>query len=138
MSWAKKRAESSSRERERRSGFERLIEKQLIAAGVEYSYEKEPLYFTPPLRRRRKTFDWFVTTRTGKEIIVETKGWWIPKARLAELEAIKQNPDRDIRYVFQRVNKPIYKGSKATYADVCQAQGILYAEGVIPQGWLDE
>ena len=138
MNWAKRRAASSSRERQRRSGFERLIERQLIAAGVEYTYEKEALYFTPPLRRRRKTFDWFVTTRTGKEIIVETKGWWDTKARLAELYAIAQHPDRDIRYVFQRSSTPIYKGSKTTYADVCQAQGILYAEGVIPQSWLDE
>lgn len=136
--WAQKRAASSSRERERRSGFERLIEKQLVGAGVEYVYEKEPLYFIPVTLRRRKTFDWFITTRSGKEIIVETKGWWEPKARIAELQAIEQNPDRDIRYVFQRLSAKIRKGSKTTYADVCRKAGVPCAEGLVPQEWLDE
>jgi len=106
--------------------------------GVKYVYEKAPTYFTPPSRRCRKTFDWHITLASGKELIVETKGWWEPKARIAELHAIRQNPQLDIRYVFQNANAKIRKGSKTTYADVCRKEGVLYAEGVIPPEWLRE
>lgn len=141
MGWttrSHRRTRATSRSDQRRSGFEVTFEAQLKAGGVEYTYEKEPLYFTPPAKRRRKTFDWFITTRTRKEIIVETKGWWEPKARLAELEAIRQNPDRDIRYVFESSRKTITSKSRTTYADVCQKESILYSDLVIPQEWLDE
>lgn len=136
--WATKKAESNSRVRQLKSKFEARIKRQLEGAGVKYSYEARPLYFTPAPRKCRKTFDWWITTRSGKLIIVESKGWWEPKARIAEIECIKQNPDLDIRYVFQRASTPIRKGSPTTYAKVCQDNDIPYAEGAIPEEWLDE
>ena len=138
MTWATKRASASSSERARRSQFEVVFEKQLKVLGLEYVYEKEPTYFTPPSKVRRKTFDWHITLRSGKQIIIETKGWWQTKDRIAELEAIKQNPHLDIRYVFQRANAKIRKGSKTSYADVCRKHGVLFSEGVIDPRWLDE
>jgi hypothetical protein len=136
--WTKARAASNSRIRALKSDFEARIRRQLEGAGVEYAYEQRPLYFTPAPRKCRKTFDWWITTRSGKLIIVESKGWWRPKRRIAEIECIKQNPDMDIRYVFQKASTPIRKGSKTTYAKVCHKHGIPYAEGAIPQEWLDE
>lgn len=122
-----------------RSGFEDTITKQLEFAGVEYTYELRPLYFIPPAKRRKKTFDFFIRTLgTGKLIVVETKGWWKPSARLAELECIKQNPDFDIRYVFMNPNSKISKRSKTTYANVCDNLGIAWAKGSIPMAWLHE
>ncbi len=139
MGWPPKRSRATgSNSEHRRSGFEELIEKQLIQWGGEYTYETVTVYFTPPVKRRRKTWDWPITTRSGKKIIVETKGWWKPSVRLAELEAIRQNPEHDVRYVFENARTKIYKGSKTSYADVCKALGVPYAEGVIPPEWLDE
>lgn len=138
MNWARKRAQARSTSSRLRSRFEEKFEKELIALGVKYVYEKVATYFTPPSKQRRKTFDWHLTLASGKEIIIETKGYWDSPARLAELECIKQHPELDIRYVFTDSSKPIRKGSKTTYADVCQRNGVLYADGTVPRSWLNE
>jgi len=136
--WVTRKAAWSSKARALRSKFEAQIVAQLEAAGVEFEYEQRPLEFTPPAKARRKTFDFWITTRTDKLIVVEAKGWWVPEDRIAELECIKQHPEIDIRYVFQRSKTPIRKGSKTTYANVCEKVGVLFADGVIPREWLDE
>jgi hypothetical protein len=121
-----------------KSGFEVTLVQQLDDSGVDYTYEAQALKFTPPSKARRKTFDWWITTRSGKLIVVESKGWWAPKARLAEIECIKQNPEYDVRYVFMRSSTKINKTSKTSYADVCIKNNILFADGRIPDDWLDE
>lgn len=138
MDWLKRKRAASTSERDRRSKFEEQFERQLQVLGLEYAYEKSVAYFVPPVRRRHKTWDWTITLESGKQIIIETKGWWQPAARLAEIEAIAQNPDLDVRYVFQNSRTKIRKGSKTTYADVCRKHDILFAEGAIPRSWLDE
>lgn len=51
---------------------------------------------------------------------------------------VTQHPDLDIRMVFSRAKAPIRKGSKTTYADVCDRLGIKYAEKCIPHDWFKE
>jgi hypothetical protein len=121
-----------------RSGYEEQIRAQLDRLGVDYVYEQQALKYVPPVKAHRKTFDWWITTRTGKIIVVESKGWWQPKTRIAELECIAQNPEIDVRYVFQNPNKKIRKGSKTSYADVCRKHGIAFAKGLVPTEWLEE
>ena len=56
-----------------------------------------------------------------------------------KMQLIKeQHPDLDIRMVFNRSASPIRKGSKTTYADICEKLGIPYADKVIPIEWLNE
>jgi hypothetical protein len=138
MSWAKKRAVAEQISRARASKFEDTFEATLIAGGVDYAYEAVRVFFTPPLKAHTKTWDWLITTDSGTEFIIETKGWWPPKVRLAETAAIKQNPAFDVRYCFQRASTKINKGSKTSYADWCDKRGIRWCEGSIPPCWLSE
>jgi hypothetical protein len=135
--WAKQKAAAISN-RKRASKFEEKFEKSLIASGIRYVYEAVKVCFTPPLKTRTKTWDWLITNKSGKMWVAETKGYWERKVRIAETCAIKQNPDVDVRYIFQRAKTPIAKGSKTTYAIWCDKHDILWAEGTIPSAWLDE
>jgi hypothetical protein len=142
MNWRQRKAAWSSKERERRSKFEETFEKTelvaLVEAGGSYVYEKERTHYTPPAKLRTKTFDWWIILPSGKEIIIEQKGFWTPENRRDECEAIAQNPQLDIRYCFQRASTPIRKGSKTTYADWCNKKGIKWSEKTIPKEWLNE
>jgi hypothetical protein len=110
----------------------------LIASGISYVYEAVKVFFVPPAKTRSKTWDWLITNKSGYTWVAETKGYWPRATRLKETEAIKQNPNVDVRYIFQRANTPIGKGSKTTYAKWCDKHDILWAEGTIPLAWLDE
>jgi hypothetical protein len=135
--WARKKAAGERISRARASKFEETFEKTLVAAGIQYAYEAIKVKFTPPAKERTKTWDWLITTDSGKTFIVETKGWWPPRNRLDETEAIHQNT-ADVRYCFQRASTPIRKNSKTTYGDWCSKNGILWCEGTIPLSWLSE
>jgi hypothetical protein len=137
MNWAKKKAQAERTSRIRASKFEESFEKTLIAGGVVYTYEAIKVKFTPPAKERTKTWDWLIETDSGKTFVCETKGYWSPRNRLDETEAIHQNT-ADVRYCFQRAKTPIRKGSKTTYADWCDKNGILWCEGTIPPSWLCE
>lgn len=50
----------------------------------------------------------------------------------------KQNPRKDIRFVFGNSKNKIAKGSNTTYASWCKKNGFLYADKRIPWGWLIE
>lgn len=136
--WAKKRAQARSISDGLRSGLEEKFKKQLDIRGVKYTYETCIVYFTPAVKKHRKTWDWTLTLPSGKVVIIETKGYWPSETRLAEIAAILQNPDLDVRYVFQDSRKKIRKGSNTSYADVCRKYSIPFADLVLPQEWLDE
>ena len=57
-----------------------------------------------------------LTTRTGKLIIIETKGRFVTADRQKMLLVKEQYPDLDIRFVFSNPNSRISKKSKTTYA----------------------
>lgn len=138
MPWAKrpKRPKTSSGQL-RRSKFEVAVEEQqlLTVEGLTFDYERVPLFWMPEVKRRQKTFDWWITTPTGQEFVLEGKGYWPPPDRLSETQAVLQNPEYDIRYLFQR-DQAIRKGSKTKYTDWCRKHGIAAAVGVIPKEWL--
>lgn len=102
-----------------------------------FAYEKHALYYTPPSKQRKKTFDFFITLSSGKLYVLETKGWWTPTDRIRETECIKQNSGVDIRYLFSNAHAKIRKGSKTTYAMWCDKHGIKWAHRLLPQVWLE-
>ncbi len=135
QTWAKKKALARARISKLKSGFERTVLDVLLVKGIEVDYEVEAVPFTPA--PKTKTFDFWVTTRTGKRIVIECKGPWLPEVRRDECLAIEQNPQLDVRYVFMR-DQPIRRGSKTRYSDFCHKKGILCAFGGVPDAWLDE
>lgn len=131
-----------------RSGLESDTFNDLKEKGVTFEYEPSwgKIKYIEPAKTRTYSPDFFITTRSGKQIIVETKGIWDradrEKHRLIKL----QHPDLDIRFVFHRSKSKIRKDSKTTYADICSGKGWgpfknltwKFADKKIPQEWLDE
>lgn len=122
-----------------RSGLEETVAASLRDRHVPFTYEKLVLPWVEPETKHRYTPDFVLETRTGKTIIIETKGRWFRADRLKMLAVVKQHPDLDIRMVFQQPNARIAKGSKTTYAVWCQKKlGILWSKGDIPTSWILE
>lgn len=116
-----------------RNSFEKSgkdwLEKNKIAFGYEtarvpYTLTKYyvPDFSIPPMGNR-----------PGMHI--EFKGYLRPQD-IVKMKAVKRcNPELDIRFVFQSVNKKVRKGSNMTYADWCKKYGFIYAEKTIPKKW---
>ena len=129
-----------------RSGLEDDNVKYLKSKGVEFSYESLKIPYTIPASNHTYTPDFIITTKSGKTIIVETKGIWSYDDRLKHLLIRQQHPEFDIRFVFSRSKSTISKGSKTTYGMICKGLGRgkfkgvewLYADKKIPEEWLLE
>lgn len=122
-----------------RSGLEEGNAALLRSRGIFFTYEQRKLKWLPEVKFRTYTPDFEITTRSGKKIIVETKGYWTTDDRQKMRCVVQQHPDLDIRIVFQNPNAKIRKGSKTTYADWCQKfLGIPWAAKLIPDAWLEE
>lgn len=129
-----------------RSGLEEKNAKYLEELGVPFTFETLRIPYTVPATNHKYTPDFIVTTKTGKTIIVETKGIWAYSDRLKHLLIREQHPELDIRFVFDRSKSKISKKSTTTYADICEGlgrgkfKGITwqYADKRIPEEWLLE
>lgn len=129
-----------------RSGLEDRVEKQLSQTECTYGYEADKILYTVPEKEHKYTPDFTVTTKSGKVIYVETKGIWDSDDRYKHLLIKQQHPELDIRFVFSNSKAKIRKGSKTTYADVCNGLGRApfknvtwqYADKLIPTEWLEE
>lgn len=119
-----------------RSGLEGKVSASLESRRVAAWYETVKLNYTPA--PRRYTPDFLVRSRRGHEFYVETKGYFDAADRRKFLEVLASNPGIDLRLVFQRARTPISKGSKTTYGDWANKHGITWAEGDVPDEWLDE
>tara|TARA_Y100000310_G_scaffold69195_1_gene64634 strand:+ start:402 stop:662 length:261 start_codon:yes stop_codon:yes gene_type:complete len=71
-------------------------------------------------------------------IHIEAKGLFDPADRRKAKAVRKQNPDLDIRFVFQRPKAKISKGSRTTYAKWCEQHGFMWADRMIPPAWIME
>ena len=118
-----------------RSGLEERVAQQLNNVGVKFKYETLTISFTQPEEERCYTPDFIL----DNGIIVETKGQFVTSDRKKHKIIKKQFGDEyDIRFVFSNPNTRIGKKSKTTYADWCLTYGFKFAEGDIPQAWIDE
>lgn len=81
-----------------RSTYEGAVAKALLDDGVEFQYEKLRVrYFLPKIYIP----DFTVTTESGREIIIEAKGWFAPEDKRKMLAVKRWNPELDIRLLFQ-------------------------------------
>ncbi len=132
----------------RRSGLEDKIEAQIKAVKIPYLYEPSDgkIPYVIPASNHKYTPDFYITTKSGKSIIIEAKGIWDSDDRKKHLLIRQQHPNLDIRFVFSRSKARIRKGSKTTYADICEGKGRApfkdvtwkYADKLIPIEWMKE
>lgn len=116
-----------------RSKLEADIGVSLRDASVPFKYEEEVIRYTVPSRTARYTPDFKIGS-----IYIEAKGKFEASDRQKHLLVKEQQPDLDIRFVFQNPNQKIAKASKTTYAKWCEKHGFLYAKKEIPHSWLKE
>ena len=116
-----------------RSMYEKDIADQLDKEGIEYEYERETIIYIQPAQTRKYNPDFFLPNG----IIIEAKGKWTIEDRKKMVNVIEQNPDLDIRMLFQHDNK-LNKNAKQRYSTWCDKRNIVYAVGKIPAAWLKE
>ena len=119
-----------------RSGLENRIADQISEAGLSVDYETDVISFYWPERMARYTPGFKLPKPGGGFFFLEVKGRWVTGDRQKMILVRQQNPDLDIRMLFQRATNRLYKGSKTTYADWCDMNGIAWCEKSIPTDWL--
>lgn len=117
-----------------RSGLEKRVADDLLSRGTPYLYEKLKISYSVPQRQATYTPDFVLENG----IIVEAKGVFDTQDRAKHLLVKEQHPELDIRFVFQRGNQPIYKGSPTTHGAWCDKHGFQWAEKLIPPAWAKE
>lgn len=117
-----------------RSGFEEKIARELRGLKVPFTHEPIKVSYV----KKSHYIPDFVLEHNEKQIIIEVKGYFLSKDRTKHLEVRKQNPELDIRFVFNNSSNKLNKNSKTTYADWCNKHGFLYADRHVPLEWIEE
>ena len=113
-----------------RSQLEKRVATLLDGLGVSFEYESEKLGYTI---EHSYTPDFVLPNYT----YLEAKGYWSPADRRKILSVKKDNPDIDLRMVFQSPYNKISKKSKTTYAQWCEKHDIPWSSyHNIPIEWL--
>jgi len=117
-----------------RSKLEERVAKDLKERRIKFGYENKQVTYLQPAKKRTYLIDF----QLPNGIIVETKGRLTMEDRKKMLWVKQSNPHLDIRFVFERANQKIRKGSKTTYGDWATKNGFIWAEKVVPKEWLEE
>ena len=113
-----------------RSKLEENVADLLFQLKVDYEYESRHF---PYVIQHQYCPDFILPNGT----ILECKGYWSPADRRKIKQVVKDNPDLDLRMVFQNPFNRISKKSKTTYAKWCTRYGIKWcAYHAIPVEWL--
>ena len=113
-----------------RSGTEGQVAEFLNTMKVVYEYEPCNIPYTLQCNYKPD----FVL---ANGIHLEVKGYFPAKDRRKMIAVKKDNPDLDIRFVFQKPFNVIYKGSKTTYAQWCEKHGFKWTSYYdIPIEWI--
>lgn len=122
-----------------RSWFEVDIAIDALERGIVFEYEKGHIVWIEPEKVRKYKPDYFVTKRNGDLMLVEAKGRWTAEDRKKICFVTEQNPDLDLRMLFERDNTLSKAKRSQKYSDWCTKKGIKFAIGrSIPEEWLDE
>ena len=113
-----------------RSKLEERISNLFDELGVIYEYESSKVAYTI---QHHYVPDFILPNH----IHLEAKGYWDAADRRKILAVKKDNPDLDLRMVFQSPFNTISKKSKTTYAKWCEKHDIPWcAFHTIPIDWL--
>ena len=134
LEWAKKAYAKIKARHEKpikfRSKLEEKIADLLEGLGVSYEYESTKVPYTI---QHNYHPDFVLPNYT----YLEAKGYWDAADRRKILAVKKDNPDIDIRMVFQSPYNTISKKSKTTYAMWCEKHAIPWTSfHNIPLEWM--
>ena len=113
-----------------RSKLEEKVADLLTNLGVTYEYESVKIAY-------QIAHNYNPDFILPNGIILECKGYWDAADRRKIKTIVKDNPDIDLRMVFQSPYNTISKKSKTTYAKWCDKHDIPWtAYHEIPLDWL--
>ena len=113
-----------------RSKLEQSVASVLDQVGAKYEYESCKVAYTI-----QHLYNPDFVLVNG--VMLETKGYWDAEDRRKIKAVMRDNPDIDLRMVFQAPYNKISKKSKTTYAQWCEKHGIKWAAAhAIPIDWL--
>ena len=113
-----------------RSQLEERVAELLTNLGVTYEYETTKIAY-------QISHNYSPDFILPSGIILECKGYWDSDDRRKIKNVKEQNPDVDIRMVFQAPYNTISKRSKTTYAKWCDRHNIPWCTfQEIPIDWL--
>ena len=113
-----------------RSGLEEKVANLLEGLGVTYEYESKRVSYTI---QHNYCPDFVLPNH----VHLETKGYWDAADRRKIKAVKKDNPELDLRMVFQSPFNKISKKSKTTYAMWCEKHDIPWTSfHNIPLEWL--
>jgi hypothetical protein len=120
-----------------RSNFEKQVGNNLELRETEFEYETEQFKYEV-LQTKKYTPDFILNKKDGSRIYIEAKGYLSLSDR-NKMKFVKKNyPHMDIRLLFQKANNKLSAKAKQTYAQWADQYGFPWAEGNIPQKWLEE
>ena len=115
-----------------RSGLEEKLADLLTELGVAFEYESTKVPYTIQ-------HNYYPDFILSNNVHLEAKGYWEPADRRKVLAVKRDNPDLDLRMVFQSPFNTISKKSKTTYAQWCDKHDIPWTSWAnIPLKWLIE
>ena len=100
-----------------RSGLEERVADLLSGLGISYEYESKRISY---VIQHHYTPDFILPNHT----VLECKGYWDAADRRKIKKVKEDNPDLDLRMVFQSPYNTISKKSKTTYAQWCEKHDI--------------
>ena len=113
-----------------RSKLEKQVGDLLEQIGVVYEYETHKISY---VIQHHYNPDFVLVNG----VMLETKGYWDSEDRRKIKAVMRDNPDLDLRMVFQAPFNKISKKSMTTYAQWCEKHGIKWAAvHAIPIDWL--
>ena len=113
-----------------KSGLEEQVAKLLTGLGVSYEYESCKIPYTI---QHNYHPDFILPNHVHQE----AKGYWSAPDRRKIAAVKRDNPELDLRMVFQSPYNKISKGSKTTYAQWCEKHEIPWTHfHDIPLDWL--
>ena len=118
-----------------RSGYEERVYNNAIRHKRKLAYEPpdSSIVYIKPARKSRYKPDFVL----GNGVIVETKGRFTATDRAKMLNVIRDNPNLDIRLLFQRANQRITSSKNSmTYGEWATKHGFIWSCGEeIPEEW---
>ena len=116
-----------------RSKFEKAIYEHCEKHKRTVEYEP-----TCPVVRYTTTATYLPDFKLPNGVLIECKGYFSPRDRRKMLQVARDNPDLDIRFVFQRANNRLTKSPNSmTYWQWCEKHSFMWSEGYIPEEWYD-
>lgn len=116
-----------------RSGLEEKVYDAAVERGYKLDYEPDfpVIHYVIPSR-------YIPDFAIGENVFVEVKGWLRPRDRAKMLRVKRENPELDIRFVFQRANSRIGKSPNSlTYWQWAEKHGFPWSESSIPEEWFN-